>query len=629
MDVSILVVTFNGRAFTAPCLESVPAGVEIIVIDNGSTDGTPEAIAAGFPSAVVVRNPKNRGFAAAVNQGIERAKGKHVCLLNNDARLTPGALEKLVAHLEDHPDVAACAPQLLHENGRLQHSFDVIPSMATVFLNKSLLRAIFPKSYPSKNQAYEAPIEVPSVIGACMLLRREAIERVGGFDERFFVFLEETDWCLRAKRAGYRIDFVPDARVVHLQGLTRDRAAVRGRIEYVRSLFAFFRKHRPRATPLLRAVYPAKNLVELLFQTLAFPFSKRARIRCWETAALLGWQMLLCPPGMGLSPQEPPGEELQLDLSQATLLGEHRTKRKLRCETGGKIFLVKVYKERSPWQKLKAILLGPKAERDRAICRRLGRLAIPRVPVAGTGEAPDGSWVAVEFLPGWSQLQQVLLSEETDPGMRRRLLHAYGKFARMLHDAGVWQYDFNPTNVLVKDMDLKLIDFEKVKLYAGAVPESERLYLLAKMNRISGPSRADRLRFLKGYVQSCRKDVERFKAIAAGIRRFGDAQELHDNARAGQRCVKENRDFAPFVIGKVRGFYRKCRPGGPVKGLEPDELESLAETTNTNYRLEPADDPLGEWKRANIRARQGGAVPLAVLIKKGDFGGLIVYDREP
>ncbi|HEV3026835.1 MAG TPA: glycosyltransferase family 2 protein, partial [Planctomycetota bacterium] len=298
--VSVIIVNFNGGEFTPACLESIPAGTETIVVDNGSKDGSPEAIAEKYPSVQLLRNPANFGFARAVNQGIAVSSGRYLCLLNNDARLSPDTLSTLAAYLDAHPDVGMAAPQLLHEDGRKQHSFDNFPSLATAFLNKSLLRLFAPGKYPSKKQDITEPRDVESVIGACMMVRRDVIDRIGPLDERYFLFLEETDWCLRCRRAGYRVVFVPGSTVVHLQGKTRDQVRVRGRIEYTRSFFRYFRKNRPWSSPILRLGFPLRTLVELLFQTLGL-FLPKVRRRWVETAALLGWQLCGAPRSWGLS----------------------------------------------------------------------------------------------------------------------------------------------------------------------------------------------------------------------------------------------------------------------------------------------------------------------------------------
>lgn len=642
--ISVIVVTFNGRDLTPACLESIAPAAETIVVDNGSSDGSADEIASRFPKATLIRNAVNRGFAAAVNQALAVARGRYVCLLNNDARLSPEALSILAAHLDAHPGVGVVAPQLLHEDGRRQHSFDNFPSFATVFLNKSLLRLLAPGRFPSKKQEHAGPLDVESVIGACMMVRRELVDRIGGLDESFFLFLEETDWCLRARRAGARVVFVPAATVVHLQGRTRDRVRFRARIEYTRSLFTFLRKNRPVAGVLTRLLFPAKNLIELVFQTLTL-FVPGVLRRWAETGAVLAWQLCGGPRGWGLSAASEPGyltlrdnarvlEEhmeafngFENKTKQQKLVKDLKHKRTVEYAAAGKTYLVKMYKLDSPGRKLKAWLGGSKARHEFEVSRDLERRGIPAVRVVAMRDSGDPRWVACEKLEGWEQLQAVLLSEATPPSRRRRLCRGYGAFARRLHDAGVWQYDFNPSNVLVRDDGMLLIDFERVQVRGRAIRESERMYLLAKMNRIPRLSRTDRFRFLKGYAASDAGDAGRLPEIAREILRRGKEQEEADTERAEDRCTAENRDFGTFEIGGTAGHYLKARAERPAAGLTPDELRGVVEATASNgaFRMEEAEEAVEEWRRANRRAREGGAIPLAVLVKKGERRGRIVY----
>lgn len=310
MDLSVIVVSFNGREMTLDCLDAVAAGTkrphEILLVDNGSSDGTPDAVAARFPAAKVIRNPENRGFAAAVNQGIAASSGRIIVLLNNDARPDPGALDALAAYLEGHAEAGMAGPQLVHEDGRPQNSFDNVPTAASVLLNKALLRALFPSRYPSKRQDRPEPFEVESLIGASLAVKREVVEKIGPLDEDYFIYLEETDWCLRARRAGWKVMMLPSLRVVHLQGRTRARVRARARVEYVRSLFTFFRKHSPGASAFVRTGFLLKTLVEwvvsLVVMLLTLVLWPKARRRCAELSWLLLWQLLLAPSRLGLAP---------------------------------------------------------------------------------------------------------------------------------------------------------------------------------------------------------------------------------------------------------------------------------------------------------------------------------------
>ncbi len=310
MDLSVVVVTLGGRDMTLACLDTVAPGAgglgyEIVVVDNGSTDGTPSAVRERFPRAKLIENGANRGYAAAANQGMRESTGRAVAFLNNDARVPAGGLRTLVEYLDGSNEVAAVGPLLMHEDGRTQHSFDAEPSLATELFNKSMLRRIFPGSFPGRATQLTRPSHVPNLVGACFVTRRRALDELGPFDETFFYLYEETDWCRRARDAGWKIAAHPAVHVVHLQGRTRERMRVRAKVEHARSLFAYFRKHHPVQHALLRAAYPVKSLLE----TAAFGAAVALTLGLWgparrraaESAVVLAWQLLLCPRAMGLS----------------------------------------------------------------------------------------------------------------------------------------------------------------------------------------------------------------------------------------------------------------------------------------------------------------------------------------
>lgn len=309
MNLSVVIVALNGRDMTLDCLATLKDAAgglehEIILVDNGSSDGTADAVEARFPAARVIRNADNRGYGPAANQGMRDSTGRIMALVNNDTRLPPGSLRDLVAFLDRAPKCAIVGPQLLHEDGRPQHSFDVEPGLMTELLNKSLLRRLNPGAFPSRLQERAEPFEVDNLVGACFVVRRAVIDELGPFDESFFYLYEETDLCRRARDRGWKVMVDPAVRIVHLQGRTRRAVRVRAKIEQARSRFAYFRKHRPAAHVVLRLLLPVKALFETIVwgvATLAtLGLWGRARGRFAESAAVLGWQLLLCPPTMGL-----------------------------------------------------------------------------------------------------------------------------------------------------------------------------------------------------------------------------------------------------------------------------------------------------------------------------------------
>jgi len=309
-DLTVIIVSYNTRELLLRCIESLYHGgghltLELFVIDNASRDGSAEAVARSYSQVHLIRNDENRGFARAVNQGLQASSGRNCLLLNPDAVAGRETLEAMADYLDAHPEAGAIGPQLLHEDGRLQNSIASFPTLATELLNKSLLRRLFPKRYPGKNRKYSGPVEVESLIGACMMVKRQVIDTVGLLDEGYFFFLEETDWCLRMRKAGWKIFFLPDLKVLHLQGKSASQKLTAARIEYYRSRYRFYTLHRGRVTAmLLRAGLVVKLLIEctgsfLLSALSAFTNEKElARLRV--RLGLLAWHLTGCPDDMGL-----------------------------------------------------------------------------------------------------------------------------------------------------------------------------------------------------------------------------------------------------------------------------------------------------------------------------------------
>lgn len=310
-DLSFIIVNWNTKNLLLDCIASIQETVqgfayEIIVVDNGSTDGSPEAVRRRFGQQVtLIENPENRGFARANNQALQRVRSTYVVLLNSDTILLDGAISELVQFLEKHPEAALAGPAMVDAQGTEQNSFDNFPSLATELLNKSLLRLVFPEKYAGKAPGYEEPFEVDSLIGACMVVRSTALQQVGLLDEGYFFFLEETDWCLRMRRAGWTIYHVPRSRIIHLQGQSKKMRPARAWVEYYRSLYRFFKKNRsPLSYGILRVFRFLKLLVNLLLTSaglcLTLGLRKRFREKVCIYGYLLWWHVRGCPEHLGL-----------------------------------------------------------------------------------------------------------------------------------------------------------------------------------------------------------------------------------------------------------------------------------------------------------------------------------------
>ncbi|MCK9391193.1 MAG: glycosyltransferase family 2 protein [Syntrophales bacterium] len=272
-DISIIIVNWNTRELLRECLESVLRTVhdliyEVIVVDNASTDGSVAMLHDFSPQVRIIANDENRGFGAANNQAFQLMVGRYALLLNTDTVLTESAVRDLFSFMESHPKAGMSCGQLLNRDGSKQNSIASFPTLLTLLTNMSLLEYLLPGKYPSKRYDHRQPIAVDSGVGACLMVRRQAMDVVGWFDERYFFFFEETDWAYRMRLAGWRVFHVPTARIYHLQGQSIG-PDVRSRIEFYRSRYQFFKKwHSLPHYLLIRMVIFGRLIINCFFTTL-------------------------------------------------------------------------------------------------------------------------------------------------------------------------------------------------------------------------------------------------------------------------------------------------------------------------------------------------------------------------
>ena len=221
--VSVVVVTYNALPWVDRCLESIRA-YETIVVDHGSTDGTVELVRRHFPQARLIQQ-ENRGLGGGSNAGMRVASGDYFLLLNSDAWASGDAVERLAAFAEAHPEAAVFGPKLLNPDGSLQRSVRGFPTLWRLATEYFFLRKLAPGSralnaFYAGGFAHDEVREAEFLMGACLLVRRQAADTVGLFDEDFFMFSEETDWCYRFRQAGWKVLFFPGAEFVHVGGAT-------------------------------------------------------------------------------------------------------------------------------------------------------------------------------------------------------------------------------------------------------------------------------------------------------------------------------------------------------------------------------------------------------------------------
>jgi hypothetical protein len=271
-DLSIGLLTWRSKALLQQVLDSILAtceGVsyEIIVVDNASGDGTVEMLQSQYPAVQVIANAVNRGVAPARNQIIERSQGRYVCYLDVDTKVLPHALKTLVSVMDEHPEFAIAGPKLLYADGTLQLSCRPFPSPLNILIEGTFLREVFPNSGYVKNYTLEdwdhAELrEIDWMYGACMIIRRELFDKIGPFDEGYFYQYEDVDICFRARRAGERVLYVPQAEIIHFYERERKSVFHPKVMTHIRSILRYLRKDyygfagRPPRVGGGHAVYP-------------------------------------------------------------------------------------------------------------------------------------------------------------------------------------------------------------------------------------------------------------------------------------------------------------------------------------------------------------------------------------
>jgi GT2 family glycosyltransferase len=279
-QLSAILVSYNTRQMTLDCLaallpELVGIESEVILVDNASTDGSAAAVRAAYPNVDVIENKLNSGFGGGNNLAMKRARGKYLLLINTDAFVKPGAVRELMHYLDRQPKVALVGPRLMNGDGSLQLSCFRFPSPGRAWAENLFVSAVFAgesRLGDYRKWAHDREREVDWVIGACCLVRREVYESVGGFDERFFMYAEETDWQRRMRTAGWSIGFTPAAEVVHLGGASGAGEKPKINRHFFGSLDRYELKHH--------------GVVGLLLLRLAMILGCSVRLLLWSTVMI-------------------------------------------------------------------------------------------------------------------------------------------------------------------------------------------------------------------------------------------------------------------------------------------------------------------------------------------------------
>lgn len=260
MTISVIIVSWNAKALLLKCLESITAQdfsfpVEIIVVDNASTDGSPDAVHDRFPGVKLITERENLGFSKANNIGIRESTGDYLLLINSDVVVYPDCFRRLIAYLEQHREVGMVGPKTFGVDGKVQRSCMELPSLWKLFCRALALDSLFPGSKLFGRQlmrywGHNDTRRVEVVNGCFWALRTEAVSRVGLLDERFFMYGEDIDWCKRFAEAGWQIFFFSEAEALHYGGGSSANAPVRFYLEMQRANYQYWLKHYSKAATI-------------------------------------------------------------------------------------------------------------------------------------------------------------------------------------------------------------------------------------------------------------------------------------------------------------------------------------------------------------------------------------------
>lgn len=284
VDISVIIVNWNTCQLLVQCLSSIAQSnedlnLEVIVVDNASTDGSVEHIEENFPDIRLIRNIGNQGFAAANNLGIAIAKGRLILLLNSDTIVHKGALKTMTTFLDSSPLVGLCSCRILNSDGSIQPNVRHFPSFGAMFHRYTVLKHFgllkrTRKYYKMKNFSYDKSAEVDQLTGSVLMIKKDVLKKVGNMDENFFFYFEETDLCRRIQQAGFKNCFIPYGEVTHIgQASSNMLASHKTKAMFFKSLFCYFRKHNGKTKTFFFSVtFKPLVLFHVIIEIITAPF---------------------------------------------------------------------------------------------------------------------------------------------------------------------------------------------------------------------------------------------------------------------------------------------------------------------------------------------------------------------
>ena len=277
MSLSVILVNHNGGGYIEDCLVSIRKNVkgiksEIIVVDNHSDDGSVDMLKRRYPSVRLLSNHENVGFSRANNQGLRASTGHYVLIINTDTIVYPDSIKKMMAEMKNHPDRGGVGPALLTGKDNYQVSF----GGKVDFFSEAVKKLFLNRMYSNWLRKHREKREVEWLSAACLLTRRDILERAGGFDEQFFLYFEDIDLCMRIREKGWRLIYIPEAKVFHVGGASTGQRKLNSRFHYRKSQIYFYKKHCSPFSLFLLKVFLS---VDFVFVILAGLFAKNRALK--------------------------------------------------------------------------------------------------------------------------------------------------------------------------------------------------------------------------------------------------------------------------------------------------------------------------------------------------------------
>jgi hypothetical protein len=288
VDISIIIINWNTKEILLDCLKSLEKETssyprEIIVVDNGSSDGTQAAVRALFPAVRIIENNENLGFAKANNIGIMKSSGRYVCLVNSDVIVIENCLQQLITFMDSNPNIGISGPKTMSTDFSIQNTCRKLPTLWTTFCGAAHLNKIFPESdvFSNVHMAFfdhYSIRKVEGLAGCCLMIRKTALDQVGLFDEQFFIYSEETDLCKRFWNAGWEVVFYPYASIIHHHGASSSKDPIRFNVEQMKSQMKYWKKYNGSITIIIfQFILLVQHGVRLILRSLFYIFATQAR----------------------------------------------------------------------------------------------------------------------------------------------------------------------------------------------------------------------------------------------------------------------------------------------------------------------------------------------------------------